>query len=33
MVEFDGSNISSGVYFYVLETGANRLSEKMLLLK
>lgn len=32
-VEFDGSNLTSGVYFYVLETGGKRLSKKMLLVK
>ncbi|MDZ7764614.1 MAG: glycosyl hydrolase family 18 protein [Melioribacteraceae bacterium] len=32
-VEFDASNLSSGVYFYVLEAGEVRLSKKMLLLQ
>lgn len=32
-VTFDGSELTSGVYFYVLESGGNRLSRKMLLLK
>jgi outer membrane protein assembly factor BamB len=32
-VEFDESNLTSGVYFYVLETGGKRLSKKMLLVK
>ncbi len=32
-VVFDGSNLTSGVYFYVLETGGKRLSKKMLLVK
>jgi hypothetical protein len=32
-VEFNGSNLTSGVYFYVLETGGNRLTKKMLLVK
>ena len=32
-VEFDASNLSSGVYFYVLEAGEVRLSKKMLLLR
>lgn len=32
-VEFDGSNLTSGVYFYVLETGGKRLSKKMLFVK
>lgn len=32
-VEFDGNNLTSGVYFYVLETGGKRLSRKMVLLK
>ncbi len=32
-VEFNGNNLTSGVYFYVLESGGMRLSKKMLLLK
>lgn len=32
-VEFDGSDLTSGIYFYVLESGGKRLSKKMLLLK
>ncbi|WKZ69659.1 MAG: T9SS type A sorting domain-containing protein [Melioribacteraceae bacterium] len=32
-IEFDGGNFTSGVYFYVLETGGKRLSRKMVLLK
>lgn len=32
-VEFDGTNLSSGIYFYVLETGGIRLSRKMVLIK
>jgi hypothetical protein len=31
--EFDASNLNSGVYFYQLTTGDNRLSRKMVLLK
>jgi hypothetical protein len=31
--EFDGSNLTSGIYFYVLETGGMRLSKKMMLIK
>lgn len=32
-IEFDGSTLTSGVYFYVLETGTERLRKKMILLK
>ncbi|MCZ7603812.1 MAG: T9SS type A sorting domain-containing protein [Melioribacteraceae bacterium] len=32
-VQFDGSNLTSGVYFYVLETSGKRLTKKMLLVK
>jgi hypothetical protein len=32
-IAFDGSNLTSGVYFYVLETSGKRLSKKMLLVK
>ncbi|MCZ7603811.1 MAG: T9SS type A sorting domain-containing protein [Melioribacteraceae bacterium] len=32
-IEFDGSNLTSGVYFYVLETGGKTLSKKMVLIK
>ncbi|MCZ7602756.1 MAG: T9SS type A sorting domain-containing protein [Melioribacteraceae bacterium] len=32
-IEFHGSELSSGIYFYVLETGTERLKRKMILLK
>ena len=32
-VKFDGSGLNSGVYFYVLQSGINKISKKMLLLK
>ncbi len=32
-VEWDGSNLSSGIYFYVLNIGDQRLSKKMCLIK
>jgi hypothetical protein len=32
-VTFDGSNLSSGVYFYRLETGNNSVTKKMILMK
>ncbi len=32
-VNFDASNLSSGIYFYVLEAGNVRLSKKMMLIK
>jgi len=32
-VRFDGSKLSSGVYFYTLETGSYRLTQKMMLMK
>jgi hypothetical protein len=32
-VEFDGSELTSGVYFDVLENGEMRLSRKMVLVK
>lgn len=32
-VEFNGNNFTSGVYFYILESGGMRLSRKMLLIK
>ena len=32
-VNFDGSNLSSGIYLYVLEAGGNTISRKMVLLK
>lgn len=32
-VQFDASHLNSGVYFYQLTTGGNRLSRKMVLLK
>jgi len=32
-VEFDASDLPSGVYYYRLETSAGHLSRKMLLLK
>ncbi len=32
-VKFDASNLSAGIYIYVLEVGSKRLSKKMLLLK
>ena len=32
-VQFDGSELNSGVYFYVLQSGINKISKKMLLLK
>ena len=31
--DFDGSNLSSGIYFYKLESGKLSVSRKMLLLK
>jgi hypothetical protein len=33
VVEFDGSGLGSGVYFYVLRSGDTRLVRKMLLVK
>jgi len=33
IVEFDGSALASGVYFYRLETPANVITNKMILLK
>ena len=32
-IEFDGSGLKSGVYFYVIETSGKRLSKKMLRIK
>ena len=32
-VQFDGSNLSSGVYFYSITAGANKQVKKMLLAK
>ena len=32
-VEFDGSMLNTGVYYYTLETGRNRLTNKMILTK
>jgi hypothetical protein len=32
-IEFNASNLSSGIYFYVLESGNTRLAKKMILLK
>jgi len=32
-VQFDASNLQSGVYFYTLQYGSSRISKKMLLLK
>jgi spore germination protein YaaH len=32
-VEFDGSKISSGIYFYMLKAGGNRFTKKMCLIK
>lgn len=32
-VQFDASNLQSGVYFYTLQSGSSRISKKMLLLK
>ncbi len=32
-VDFDGSNLSSGVYYYKLESGKNVATQKMMLLK
>ena len=32
-VRFDGSNLSTGVYFYRLTAGSNAFSKKMLLIK
>jgi hypothetical protein len=32
-VTFDGSNLSTGIYFYRLETGSNVATQKMMLLK
>ncbi|HTY00110.1 MAG TPA: T9SS type A sorting domain-containing protein, partial [Bacteroidota bacterium] len=30
---FDGSNLSSGVYFYRLSTGSSQITRSMMLLK
>jgi hypothetical protein len=32
-VEFDGSNLTSGIYFYVLQASENRFIKKMCLIK
>ena len=32
-VNFDGSNLASGAYYYRLESGSNSLVRKMLLMK
>lgn len=32
-IDFIGSNLSSGVYYYILDFGASRISKKMLLIK
>lgn len=32
-ISFDGSNLSSGMYFYILETGKQRIVKKMMLVK
>lgn len=32
-IEFDGTNLSSGIYFYVIKTGSVALAKKMILLK
>lgn len=32
-IEFDGSNIASGIYFYKLETGSFALTKRMVLVK
>lgn len=32
-VEYNGSELSSGIYFYILNAGGNRLSKKMCLIK
>lgn len=32
-VKFDGSNLSSGVYFYKLKAGKSELIKKMILIK
>jgi len=31
--EFNGNNLSSGIYFYTLESNGNFLTRKMLLVK
>jgi len=33
VVEFDGSKLSSGIYFYTLNFGNQRISRKMCLIK
>jgi len=32
-VQFDGSGLSSGVYFYKLETGSQVITRKLMLMK
>jgi hypothetical protein len=32
-VDFDGSRLASGVYFYKLEAGANSITKKLVLMK
>jgi hypothetical protein len=32
-VKFDASSLSSGIYYYVMETGGNIMTKKMVLVK
>ncbi len=33
VISFDGSNLSSGIYYYILRTGNTKIAKKMILLK